>query len=196
MIVSHTAMVLRPVAAEKAEVYARSLLSLYGSFGRMLSVEQSRLANITNEKTAHYIKLVARITSRRGTEKMVFGHMYTTREVTEYLKYLFIGESCEKIYVMSVSADRRIIGCEAISSGTVNSAGITPRSVLMVAVKNKAKSVILAHNHPSGKVDASIDDKQLTVELSRILEASEIKLRAHYVVAGKKCVSVMENMNF
>lgn len=196
MTVSHTAMILRPVAADKSESYARALLSLYGSFNRILSVDYSRIANVTDERTAHYLKLVARITSRRGTEKMIFGHMYTSREITAYLKSLFMGETCEKIYVMSVSADRRILGCEVVSSGTVNSAGVTPRAVLAAAVKNKAKSVILAHNHPGGRAEASVEDRELTVALSHILEMSSIKLRAHYVVAGNDCEPVLENMNF
>jgi DNA repair protein RadC len=97
---------------------------------------------------------------------------------------------------MSVSADRRILGCESISTGTVNNAGITPRAVLSVAIKNKARSVILAHNHPSGIPEPSVDDKTLTVALSHVLETSSIKLRAHYVVAGNSCEPVMENMNF
>ena len=196
MTVSHAAMILRPVAADRADSYARSLLSLYGNFCRILSVEYSRVAGVTDERTAHYIKLIARVTSRRETEKMIFGHMYTAREIIAYLKSLFLGESCEKIYVMSVSEDRRILGCEAVSSGTVNSAGVTPRAVLAAAVKNRAKSVILAHNHPSGRAEASVEDRELTIALSRILEMSSIRLRVHYVVAGNNCEPVLENMNF
>ena len=193
---SSTAAILKPVSSEYAEEYAYSLLSLYGSFSRTLSVDYSRIARATDERTAHYLKLVARITSRRGTEKLVFGRMYTIREIKAYFKALFMGESVEKVYVMSVSADRRILGCEPISVGTVNGAGITPRAVLTVALKNKAHSVILAHNHPSGRAEASIDDKELTVTLSSILETSSIRLRAHYVVAGNECESVMENLDF
>lgn len=196
MNLSHAAMILKPAAAGKAEKYAYTLLSLYGSFGRVLSVEQQRIAQVTDERTAHYIKLIARITARRVTEKMVFGHMYTAREITAYFKGLFLGESCEKIYVMSISGDRRVLGCDPISTGTVNNAGITPRAVLAAAIKNKAKSVILAHNHPSGISEPSVDDKALTVALSHVLETSSVKLRAHYVVAGNSCEPVIENMNF
>ena len=193
---SQVAAMLKPAAADTAEKYAYELLSLYGSFGRVLSVDHQRLARVTDERAAHYIKLIARITSRRVTEKMVFGHMYTAREITAYFKGLFLGEACEKIYVMSVSGDRRILGCESISTGTVNNAGITPRAVLAAAIKNKAKSVILAHNHPSGIPEPSVDDKTLTVSLAHVLESSAVKLRAHYVVAGNLCEPVIENMNF
>lgn len=141
---------------------------------------------------ANLIKLAFTVYSRRITDKFRFGKRHTESEIREYFKALFLPLPNETIYLMLVDADEKIIGCNFITEGTVNSLDVTPRKLLEVAVRNNARSVILAHNHPSGNAKPSIEDIETTKFISELFAASNRRLIAHYVVSGNdtSCVEV------
>lgn len=65
-----------------------------------------------------------------------------------------------------------LIERQTISIGTLNSSLVHPREVFEPAVKFSASSIIIAHNHPSGSLQPSVEDKKITerlVESGRIL---------------------------
>lgn len=192
--VMFVADLIRPVAEEKASEYAYEMLLNCHSFGRALSMSLEELSRITDQRVALYLKLLARISSRRATSRLVFGHMYTRRELSEYFKALFVGEDVEKLYVMSVSRDRRILACELVSTGTVNSTSVTRRRVAEAALSVDAHSVILAHNHPRGNATPSSADTEFTSSLKNVLNTAGIKLRGHYIVAGEEHYIIDVNM--
>ena len=59
--------------------------------------------------------------------------------------------------------------------------------LLDAAVRNRAKSVIIAHNHPAGRATPSSEDMAFTDAAEKLLCEIGIRLRAHYVVAGNQC---------
>ena len=77
-----------------------------------------------------------------------------------------------------------------ISRGTVTEALIHPRQVVETVLRHKSVNVILAHNHPSGILQASQSDIHLTTLLQRILLPMGIRLVDHVIVAGEKTLSM------
>ena len=75
----------------------------------------------------------------------------------------------------------------------MNSASIPIRRVVEIALNANATTVVLAHNHPSGLALPSADDVQTTLQLARAMDAVEITLADHIVVADNDFVSLAQS---
>lgn len=169
---------------------AESLLQKYRTVENTLSADTTELSSIVGDGLALYIKLLAYITSRRVTDNYEIGKPYSKADIAEYLKALFIGEPIEKTYLVCYDAEDRFVGCELLGEGTVSASEVIPRKAIDIALRSKAKSVSLAHNHPFGTTKASNDDLEMTKQFSTLFANSDIRLREHFIVAGQLCDSI------
>jgi DNA repair protein RadC len=80
-----------------------------------------------------------------------------------------------------------------VGEGSVNSANIPIRRVVEIALNTNATTVVLAHNHPSGLALPSGDDIQTTLRLAKAMDAVEITLADHIVVADEDFVSLVQS---
>lgn len=71
---------------------------------------------------------------------------------------------------------------QTVHIGDISSAIINPREVFKVAILTNARSIIVAHNHPSGNCDPSPEDKQLTDRLVQSGKLLDIPLLDHLIV--------------
>jgi len=85
----------------------------------------------------------------------------------------------------------RVIDYEQVSVGTINSSVIHPREIFRNAILNKAVSVLLCHNHPSGEPEPSRADETITLRLKEALALVDIRLLDHLIV-GDQCCSLAE----
>lgn len=102
----------------------------------------------------------------------------------EYLKYIYHGDmpDREHLFVMYLSTKLRVCGFENISIGTLNTALVHPREVFKGAILNNAASVIIVHNHPSGDVNPSDADIQITQRLKEAGKILGIELLDHIIL--------------
>lgn len=99
----------------------------------------------------------------------------------------------EHFLVVTLSGSHCVIGVNLISIGILNRTLIHPREVFRVAIKDNSASVILVHNHPSGNVDPSAEDKAVT---ERLVEAGELlgmKVLDHMIIGKGKYYSFVEH---
>lgn len=110
----------------------------------------------------------------------------TSQDAYEIVKLLYdmkkIGLQ-EQIVVLYLNNNNTVIGSCNLSSGSLTSAVVDLRLILASALKLMATCLILSHNHPSGKMIASEQDKQLTKKLNTALEQCDIKLLDHIIVS-------------
>lgn len=85
------------------------------------------------------------------------------------------------------------MGCVKLSTGSVNSAGLSIRKVVECALNMKASSVVLAHNHTSGIAVPSQEDIRTTKSISHALDLVGVYLADHVVVADEDYVSMAES---
>jgi antirestriction protein ArdC/proteasome lid subunit RPN8/RPN11 len=90
----------------------------------------------------------------------------------------------EAMVVAFLNTRNRVIDYEEVSLGTINSSIIHPREVFRNAILNKANSVILCHNHPSGDTTPSNDDRQTTKRLQETGEILGIPVIDHVIING------------
>lgn len=86
-----------------------------------------------------------------------------------------------------------VIGQEMISVGTLSNTLVHPREVFYPAIRHKAASLILAHNHPSGDPSPSPQDHKLTERLVHVGKLMGIPVRDHLIIGNPSFVSLREH---
>ena len=95
----------------------------------------------------------------------------------------------EEFWVLFLSTSNRLIDKACVGRGGINATTVDVRIVMKVAVEKLAASLLLVHNHPSGSLTPSTEDKKLT---NRIIEAGkllDIRVLDHVVIADKQFFS-------
>jgi DNA repair protein RadC len=88
----------------------------------------------------------------------------------------------EEAYCLYLNKANKLIGWYKISSGGIHGTVIDIRLVLGIALKCAASMIILSHNHPSGRMYPSAQDKELTNKLKEAAKLMDIYLVDHIIV--------------
>ncbi|MFA5830356.1 MAG: DNA repair protein RadC [Candidatus Paceibacterota bacterium] len=89
----------------------------------------------------------------------------------------------EHFVVFYVDTQNRLIERQIISIGTLNASLVHPREVFEPAISLHSASVIIAHNHPSGNLEPSQEDKEITKRLEESGKVLGIELSDHVIVS-------------
>ena len=76
----------------------------------------------------------------------------------------------------------RLLGIYEVSKGGITSTVVDIRLILSVALKSAATGIILAHNHPSGNLQPSIQDKDITKKIQEASKLLDLTLFDHLIV--------------
>ncbi len=90
----------------------------------------------------------------------------------------------EHFVVFYLDSRNQEIRREIISIGTLNESLVHPREVFEGAIKNNAVSIIIAHNHPSGDLEPSQADNEITKKLIQAGKILDIRVVDHVVVSN------------
>ena len=112
--------------------------------------------------------------------------------VKNYLTLKLTDPERECFCAIWLDAGLRPIAFEEISRGTLFTANVYVREVVKSALRHNAAAVIFAHNHPSGSANPSQADERMTEELRSALNAVDIRLLDHFVIAGGRAISIDE----
>lgn len=85
-----------------------------------------------------------------------------------------------------------LIDRQVVSVGTLDASLVHPREVFEPAVSLHASSIIVAHNHPSGNLEPSAEDREVTDRLNRAGKILGIRLLDHVIVTKDSFVSMKE----
>ena len=92
------------------------------------------------------------------------------------------GSKKEHFVVFYLDSRNQEIHKEIVSVGTLNESLVHPREVFENAIKNNAASIIIAHNHPSGDLEPSQADIEITKKLIHAGKILDIKIIDHIIV--------------
>jgi DNA repair protein RadC len=98
----------------------------------------------------------------------------------------------ENFVAVLLNTKNEVIGTPLISVGTLSAALVHPREVFKPAIRASAASVVLAHNHPSGRAEASREDREVTNGLVEAADVLGIEVLDH-VIVGDGYYSMKEN---
>lgn len=174
---------------------AHALLDTFGSLRGVLEASPQQLMQVpgVGEEAATLISLAVPL-FRRYTVSLAEKRptISSTAAAREYAFGLLAGQRSEQFFVLCLGADRSLLGVRKIASGTVTEVAAYPRAVAEAALTLNAHSVILCHNHPDGLCEPSPEDLETTHRLWRLLEAMDIRLLDHVIVAGDQTCSLAE----
>jgi len=91
--------------------------------------------------------------------------------------------------MLTLDGARRLIDRRTVSVGTLTASLVHPREVFASAIEDRAAYIIIGHNHPSGSLDISEQDREVTKRIKKAGELIGIKLDDHIIVAGNEFVS-------
>ena len=175
---------------------AHALLDHFGSLTAVFEATAEELQKVPGigENAATFLTLIPQVGRYYQIKRAETGDILTNpRQFCRYLAPYFIGRDNETVFLLSLDAKCKVLGCKMVGVGSVNSANIPIRRVVEIALSANATSVVLAHNHPSGLAIPSHDDIQTTLRLAKAMNAVEIVLLDHIVVADSDSVSMVES---
>lgn len=117
----------------------------------------------------------------------------TTDEAVQQLTYIR-NKKQEHFVVLTLDGANRLISNTVIFQGTLNQSLVHPREVFAKAIEDRAASIIVAHNHPSGNVEPSQQDREITKKLKAAGELLGIAVLEHIIVARNGYWSVDERI--
>jgi DNA repair protein RadC len=162
-----------------------------------------KLANITLEELkkvkgigdakAMQIVAIFELNKRLHYSRNLNKKIQAARDVFEYMAGRVPDETKEHLFVLHLNTKNQIIKTELVSVGTLNAALIHPREVFKSAIKESSHAIILVHNHPSGDVEPSNADKQVTDLLKQASTVIQIDLLDHIIIGKTGCFSFRES---
>ena len=90
----------------------------------------------------------------------------------------------EHLVVMTLDGANRLIEKRTVTIGTLTASLVHPREVFADAITDRAASIIIAHNHPSGSAQPSNEDREVTKRLQQSAELLGIELLDHIIVTN------------
>ena len=112
---------------------------------------------------------------------------------SDYLVANFHGLKVERFYMLCLDVRGRLMERVFLQEGTLDGALFSLKHVLSELMRVHPAAIVISHNHPGNTLRPSQEDIDCTRELLRALDAVEIPLLDHIVIAGRSAVSMREN---
>ena len=112
--------------------------------------------------------------------------------VLDYLCYELQGETQEVFAVLCLDSQLRKLHFKKLFFGSTNFCSVSIKQTLRYAIQQHASFIVIAHNHPFGEVQPSVEDIEMTQQLKQACECVEIKLIDHIIVAKQATFSFAE----
>ena len=172
-----------------------ALIKRFGSLANVLETPAEELAKLPGMgiNAATFLTLIAQLERYYLMHKNDEKILAILDDCGKYLENCFRNQRNETVMLLCLDAKCKVISCNEVGQGSVNSAAVPIRRVVEMALGVNASSAILAHNHPSGLAIPSGEDIQTTRRLALALDAVEIQLVDHIIVADSDYVSLRQS---
>lgn len=146
--------------------------------GRIKAIELACVAELSKRISKSQVKEKVRLCTPETV----------ARYYMEDLKHL----RCEQVHLVLLDTkNHRLADC-LITSGTVNASLISPREILLTALKHEAVYMILVHNHPSGDPTPSSEDIKITKRLFEAGNLVGVTLMDHIIIGDNIYISLKQ----
>lgn len=155
--------------------------------------ELCKIKGISNH-TATLIKLIPELLSVYHTDKTKDTKIVnSTNEAGRFFIPRFYGKKNEEVHIMLLDDKKKLIKCEKLFEGTVNSSPVTVKKIVAAVVNSNATAVVIAHNHPGGIALPSRSDIITTEKIFKALKLINVELSDHIIVADDDFVSLADS---
>lgn len=176
---------------------AKDLIKTFGSFSKVLDATIEELQEVKGMGKASAISLNA---FRHAMAFYFQNNIIIDKEqitkmssLVEMLRASIGHKQNEILFAIFLNAKNEVLANKELGEGTVSQASAFPRKIVEEAIKQKATSIILAHNHPDGIAEPSDHDLTITNEIQKALALVEITLQDHIILANNEYYSFKRN---
>lgn len=139
---------------------------------------------MTNLKTKTY-KIIPQISGLDSVK------ITTSKDIEKFVRQFYSEDLLvyESFFICLLNAGNCIDGWVKISQGGTVGTVVDVKIITKYAIESLSAGVILVHNHPSGRTNASDEDKKITREIKTALNYFKINLLDHIILADDKYLS-------
>jgi len=180
--------------ARDGRLVAGALLSCRGGLRALAQAEPVELSAMPGMGPTRAARVLAALELGRRVQRSPERRprLRTPREIHGYLGPELGPLRREVFHVLCFNARNVLVHDARVAEGTMNACPVDPREVFASALVSRATAIVLAHNHPSGDPEPSVQDVALTRHLVSAARLLNIKVLDHVVVGDGRYVSFME----
>ena len=172
---------------------AKRLIAHFGSLAAVLNADPAALQQVKGlgESSAASLKAVA-LAARRMARGEVEQHpvLGSWQTLMDYLTIDMAHLNHERVRVLYLNSQNRLILDHLVSEGSIDEAAIHPREVIRKAFDIGAAALILVHNHPSGNPEPSRADIDITVRIAEAGRLLGVTVHDHVIIGNGQQVSL------
>ena len=174
---------------------AHLLLEKFGSIKEILNAPFNLLTSVKGigPASALFLKLIGVIVRLYSQETSPKGRVLTKEEIAKVLMSKFVNREEEHVVIALFSAKMKLVYCDFLNCGSIHGVSTEAKDFLELALKYKARYVIIAHNHPSGIALPSQEDIETTIYLRSILKPFGILLMDHLIFVDNDYISLADS---
>lgn len=105
-------------------------------------------------------------------------------------------EFIEEAKMLLLNRANNVLGISTLSTGGVAGTVLDPKLVFAIALKANASAIILAHNHPSGNLYPSPQDRQITKQMKEAGKILDVQVLDHVILTNEGYYSFSEDMSY
>jgi DNA repair protein RadC len=175
---------------------SRHLLKQFGGLRQLLEADLKTFSQQPGMGSAKYCQLQAslELSKRYLQQSLQLNQSFSSPdEVKQFLSTLLSHHKREQFIVLFLNNQHQLLVQETLFQGTINSSEVHPRVVVEKALGYHAAAVVLAHNHPSGCLEPSLSDRQITDRIQQALQLVDIRTLDHIIIAQNQSYSFAEH---
>ncbi|MBC7947256.1 MAG: DNA repair protein RadC [Chitinophagaceae bacterium] len=151
-----------------------------------LSIRELMKVKGIGEAKAITITAAMELGRRRQAAAFLESEIITSsRDIAHYLQTILRDYRHEVFAVIFLNRANKIRHFEIISEGGITGTVADPRIILKKALEEDAVNIILCHNHPSGSLQPSRADEELTVKIKEAAKLFDIRVMDHIIVSER-----------
>lgn len=174
---------------------AHRLIEHFGSLSSVFDASVSDLEQVSGvgQHTALLIHMLPQIARRYHIDRSQVGtFLKDTLDYAEWFRPYFFGARNEMVYLLSLNAKGKVLGCDLIDEGDLTTCTLFTRQVAEQAIRRRASAVVLAHCHVVGSIAPSPADHQTTLACRKTLEELSITLVDHLIFCDGEYLSMAQ----
>jgi len=106
------------------------------------------------------------------------------------IKSIDIDYDQENVLVFYLNTKNKLLNCEILFKGAMNACILDPKIIFRKSIMNRATSIIVAHNHPSGELTPSEEDIMVAKVLKKLGELMDLKVLDNIIFNEKEYYSL------
>lgn len=172
---------------------AHKLIGEFGSIDKVLAASYEDLLKVdgVGKHTALFLCTINEVRNEihAGNNTLTLNG---SKESCEYCYKLLRHSQVEEFYVICLTASNKIIKTIKLATGSAHKVDVSIREIMKLAFKHQASKIIIAHNHPSGKLVFSDEDLNLTLNIISSCVLNDIMFLDHVLVTATQTMSLVE----